>query len=195
MDQLQIFRPKSTFLKLQYDKIKPNNFLVFPIFSSEVIFSSFPALVTCPIYNCEKFENHYHRNIWPKKNECQCCKDKKLVKKMMTYFICDIRIFKDDEEINYCGVLPGMKIFSRSKLMSNDFEKEVKKFIDDNSQEDRPLHVIFISNQTNKFELYENNLYSCNLSETEKFREKFGLSWKKETSLDKELVKRYLRAL
>ena len=111
----------------------------------------------------------------------------------MTYFICDIRIFKDEEDVNICGVLPNMKIFPKSVLLSDDLINEIQKFINDNSKEDRPLHVIFISNQTKQFETYENKLYSEKLTEAEKLNEKFGLSSKKEETLDEELVKNYLK--
>jgi hypothetical protein len=62
----------------------------------------------------------------------------------------------------------------------------------DNSN-DGPIHVIFVSNRTNNFEKYENKLYSQNLTEIEKFSEKYGLSGKKEESLDDNLVKQYLK--
>ena len=193
MDSLHIFRYKSQFLKMQYEKIKPEEFVVFPIFASEVLYSVFPSIVSCPNYTCKNFENLYHKNVWPKKDICQCCIDKNIIQKNMTYFICDIRIFKDEEDVNICGVLPNMKIFPKSVLLSDDLINEIQKFINDNSKEDRPLHVIFISNQTKQFETYENKLYSEKLTDAEKFKEKFGLSSKKEKTLDDELVKNYLK--
>ena len=192
MDMLQIFRYKSSFIKLQYEKMKPNNFLVFPIFPSEVLYSSFPSCLSCPNYVCKNFHNEYHQNNWPKKNLCQCCKDKQYIKKSMNYFICDIRIFNDDKEVYTCGVFPGMKIFSKSLLVSGDIEKEIVNFMKKNSA-NSPIHVIFLSNKTNNFEKYENKLYAENLTETEKFSEKYGLSGKKEASLDQNLVKKYLK--
>ena len=192
MDMLQIFRYRSSFIKLQYEKIKPNNFLVFPIFPSEVLYSSFPSVLSCPNYVCKNFHNEYHKNNWPKKDLCQCCKDKKYINKSMTYFICDIRIFNDDKEVYTCGVFPGMKIFPKSLLLSNDIEKEISNFMKENSK-NGPIHVIFLSNRTNNFEKYENKLYAENLTEVEKFTEKYGLSGKKEASLDQNLVKKYLK--
>ena len=50
MDMLQIFRYKSTFIKIEYEKIKPNEFLVFPVFPSEVLYNSFPSVLSCPNY-------------------------------------------------------------------------------------------------------------------------------------------------
>ena len=192
MDMLQIFKYRSSFIKLQYEKIKPNNFLVFPIFPSEVLYSSFPSVLSCPNYTCKNFHNEFHENNWPKKDLCQCCKDKKYINKSITYFICDIRIFNDDKEVYSCGVFPGMKIFPKSLLMSNDIEKEISNFMKENSKVG-PIHVIFLSNRTNNFEKYENKLYAENLTEVEKFTEKYGLSGKKETSLDQNLVKKYLK--
>ena len=193
MDSLHIFRYKSQFLKMQYEKIKPNEFVVFPIFASEVLYSAFPSIVSCPNYTCKNFENLYHKNSWPKKDICQCCIDKNIIQKNMTYFICDIRIFKNEDDVNICGVLPNMKIFPKNVLLSDNLINEIQKFINDNFREDRPLHVIFISNQTKQFETYENKLYSEKLTDAEKFKEKFGLSSKKEKTLDDELVKNYLK--
>ena len=194
MDILQIFRPKSNFIKIEYEKIKPNNFLVFPIFPSEVLYSSFPSVLTCPNYTCKNFNNEYHKINWPRKNFCQLCKDKNknFIKKSINYLICDIRIFDDDKEVYICGVFPGMKIFSKSVLISDDFEQEIVKFMKENSSNE-PMHVIFVSNRTNNFEKYETKLYSENLTEIEKFTEKYGLSGKKEATLNKELVKNYLK--
>ena len=72
-----------------------------------------------------------------------------------------------------------MKIFPKSVLTGNEFENEIVKFMKDNSS-DGPIHVIFVSNRTNNFEKYENKLYSADLTEVEKFSEKFGLADKKE---------------
>ena len=192
IDMLQIFRYKSTFIKLEYEKIKPNNFLVFPIFPCEILYSSFPSILSCPNYTCPNFNNKYKENNWPKKNICQNCKDKNCIKNSITYFIIDIRIFNDDKEVYECGSFPGMKTFPRNLLMNDNFEIEISKYIKENSV-NGPIHVIFISNRTNKFEKYENKLYSENLTEIEKLEEKFGLSGKKEKSLDRNLVKQYLK--
>ena len=192
MDMLQIFRYKSTFIKIEYEKIKPNEFLVFPVFPSEVLYNSFPSVLSCPNYTCKNFNNEYHQNTWPRKNLCQYCKDKKATKKTINYFICDFRIFDDDKEVYSYGVFPGMKIFPKNVLISDDFEKEIVKFMKENSS-NGPIHVIFLSNRTNNFEKYENKLYAENLTEIEKFTEKYGLSGKKEASLDQNLVKKYLK--
>ena len=192
MDMLQIFRYKSTFIKIEYEKIKPNEFLVFPVFPSEVLYNSFPSVLSCPNYTCKNFNNEYHQNTWPRKNLCQYCKDKKATKKTINYFICDFRIFDDDKEVYSYGVFPGMKIFPKSVLISDDFEKEIVKFMKENSS-NGPIHVILLSNRTNNFEKYENKLYAENLTEIEKFTEKYGLSGKKEASLDQNLVKKYLK--
>ncbi len=192
MDMLQIFKYKSSFIKFQYEKIKPNNFLVFPIFPSEVLYSSFPSVLSCPNYTCKNFTNEYHKNSWPKNNICQYCKDKKLIKKTIKYLICDIRIFNDDKEVYISGVFPNMKIFPKSVLISDNFEQEIVKFMKDNSFDEK-MHVIFVSNRTNNFEKYETKLYTENLTEIEKFTEKYGLSGRKEATLNKELVKNYLK--
>jgi hypothetical protein len=47
IDMLQIFKYKSQFVKIQYEKLKPNHFLVCPIFPSEVLYSSFPSVISC----------------------------------------------------------------------------------------------------------------------------------------------------
>lgn len=192
MDMLQIFRYKSTFIRLEYEKIKPNEFLVFPIFPSEVLYSSFPSVLSCPNYTCKNFNNEYHQNNWPRKNLCQYCKNKKCIKNTINYFICDFRIFNDDKEVYSYGVFPGMKIFPKNVLIGDDFEKIFVQFMKDNST-NGPIHVIFLSNRTNNFEKYENKLYAENLTELEKFTEKYGLSGKKEASLDYNLVKKYLK--
>ena len=192
MDMLQIFKYKSPFIKLEYEKIKPNDFLVFPIFPSEVLYTSFPSLLSCPNYVCKNFKNEFAKNSWPRNNLCQYCKDKNKIIKSITYFFCDIRIFDDDKQVYICGVFPGMKIFPKSLLVSDDFEDEIIKFMKSNSK-NGPIHVIFVSNRTNNFEKYENKLYSENLSAIEKFTEKYGLSWKKEATLDDNLVKKYLK--
>ena len=85
-----------------------------------------------------------------------------------------------------------MKIFPKSLLVSGDIEKEIFNFMKNNST-NGPIHVIFLSNRTNNFEKYENKLYAENLTEIEKFTEKYGLSGKKEASLDHNLVKKYLK--
>ena len=194
IDLLQIFKYRSHFVKLQYEKLKPNHFLVFPVFPSEVLFSAFPSVISCPNYTCINFNNEYSKNTWPRKDLCQCCQDrkKKLGEKRISYFLCDIRILNKDGDVYICGVFPKMKIFSKSVLTGNDFENEIVKFMKDNSN-DGPIHVIFVSNRTNNFEKYENKLYSQNLTEIEKFSEKYGLSGKKEESLDDNLVKQYLK--
>ena len=194
IDLLHIFKHRSQFVKIQYDKLKPNHFLVLPIFPSEVLFSSFPSVISCPNYTCINFKNDYSKNTWPRKDLCQCCKDrdKKLFHKSISYFLCDIRIFNKETDVYICGVFPKMKIFTKKVLTGNDFENEIIKFMKDNSN-DGPIHVIFVSNRTNNFEKYENKLYSQNLTEIEKFSERFGLSWKKEESLDDNLVKQYLK--
>ena len=194
IDLLQIFKYRSHFVKLQYEKLKPNHFLVFPVFPSEVLFSAFPSVISCPNYTCINFNNEYSKNTWPRKDLCQCCQDhkKKLGEKRISYFLCDIRILNKDSDVYICGVFPKMKIFSKSVLTGNDFENEIVKFMKDNSN-DGPIHVIFVSNRTNNFEKYENKLYSQNLTEIEKFSEKYGLSGKKEESLDDNLVKQYLK--
>ena len=58
-----------------------------------------------------------------------------------------------------------------------------------------PINIIFLSNRTNNFEKYENKLYAENLTEIEKFTEKYGLSGKKAAALDENLVKKYLKFL
>ena len=85
-----------------------------------------------------------------------------------------------------------MKIFPKNLLVSGDIEKEIFNFMKNNST-NGPIHVIFLSNRTNNFEKYENKLYAENLTEIEKFTEKYGLSSKKEASLDHNLVKKYLK--
>ena len=192
MDMLQIFRYRSEFVKLQYEKIRPNHFLVFPIFPSDVLYSSFPSVISCPNYTCTNFNNAYAQNDWPRKTLCQCCKDKKYFQNSISYFLCDIRIFNKESDVYISGVFPKMKIFPKSVLTGNDFEFEIVKFMKDNSS-DGPIHVIFVCNQTNNFEKYENKLYSANLTEIEKFTEKYGLSGKKEESLNENLVKQYLK--
>ena len=192
IDMLQIFKYKSQFVKIQYEKLKPNHFLVCPIFPSEVLYSSFPSVISCPNYTCTNFHNEYNKNNWPRKELCQCCKDKKYFKNTISYFLCDIRIFNKEEDVYICGVFPKMKIFPKSVLTGNDFENEIVKFMKENSS-DGPIHVIFVSNRTNNFEKYENKLYSQNLTEIEKFTEKYGLSEKKEESLNQNLVKQYLK--
>ena len=192
IDMLQIFKYRSHFVKLQYEKLRPNHFLVFPIFPSEVLYSSFPSVLSCPNYTCTSFMNEYSKNNWPRKELCQCCKDKKYFNNSISYFLCDIRIFNKEGDVYISGVFPKMKIFPKSVLTGNDFENEIVKFMKDNSS-DGPIHVIFVSNRTNNFEKYENKLYSANLTEIEKFSEKYGLSGKKEESLDENLVKQYLK--
>ena len=192
MDMLQIFRYKSSFLKLEYEKIKPNDFLVFPIFPSEVLYNSFPSVLSCPNYTCKNFNNKFYENNWPRKNICQCCKDKNFVNHSVNYFICDIRIFNDDKEVYTCGVFPGMKIFPKKVLISDNFEQEIVNIIKNNSF-DGKMHVIFISNKSNNFEKYENKLYSEDVKEKEKIPEKYRISNKTETSLNKELMKKYLK--
>ena len=194
IDLLQIFKYRSQFVKLQYEKLKPNHFLVFPVFPSEVLFSAFPSVISCPNYTCINFNNEYSKNTWPRKDLCQYCQDRKknLCEKSISYFLCDIRIFNKESDVYICGVFPKMKIFSKSVLTGNDFENEIVKFMKDNSN-DGPIHVIFVSNRTNNFEKYENKLYSQNLTEIEKFSEKYGLSGNKEESLDDNLVKQYLK--
>ena len=190
MDLLQIFKYKSTFIKLQYEKIKPNDFLVFPIFPSEILYNFFPSILSCPNYTCKNFVNKNKENNWPRKSICQFCKNYN--KTLIRYYICDIRIFNDDKEVYQCGAFPGMKIFPKNILISDNFEKEISKFINENSNEG-PIHVMFLSNRTNNFEKYENKLYIENLTESEKFEEKYGLSGKKEKILDRNLVKQYLK--
>ena len=192
IDILQIFRYKSQFVKIQYEKIRPNHFLVFPIFPSEVLYSSFPSVLSCPNYTCTDFKNAYNKNTWPRKELCQCCKDKKFYQNKISYFLCDIRIFNKESDVYVCGVFPKMKIFPKSVLTGDTFENEIVKFMKDNSN-DGPIHVIFVSNRTNNFEKYENKLYAMNLTEIEKFSEKYGLSEKKEESLSDNLVKQYLK--
>ena len=193
IDMLQIFKYRSQFVKLQYEKLKPNHFLVFPVFPSEVLYSSFPSVLSCPNYTCTNFSNLYYTNNWPRKDLCQCCKDKKYFQNTISYFLCDIRIFNKEEEVYISGVFPKMKIFPKSVLTGNDFENEIVKFMKDNNSSDSPIHVIFVSNRTNNFEKYENKLYDANLTEIEKFSEKYGLSGKKEESLNEDLVKKYLK--
>ena len=192
IDILQIFKYKSHFVKLQYEKIRPNHFLVFPIFPSEVLYSSFPSVLSCPNYTCTNFNNAYTKNTWPRKKLCQCCKDKKLKQKTISYFLCDIRIFNNESDVYVCGVFPKMKSFPKSVLTGEDFENEFVNFMKDNSS-DGPIHVIFVSNRTNNFGKYENKLYETKLTEVEKFSEKYGLSGKKEESLSDNLVKQYLK--
>jgi len=192
IEMLQIFKYKSKYIKIQYEKLKPNNFLVCPIFPSEVLYSSFPSVISCPNYICTKFSNEYNKNNWPRKGLCQSCKDKKFFKNTISYFLCDIRILNKEEDVYICGVFPKMKIFPKSVLTGNDFENEIVKFMKENSS-DGPIHVIFVSNRTNNFEKYENKLYSENLTEVEKFSEKYGLSKKKEESLNEGSVKQYLK--
>ena len=192
IDLLQIFKYKSNFIKKQYEKIRPNNFLVCPIFPSEVLYSSFPSVISCPNYTCTKFHNEYNKNDWPRKELCQSCRDKKYFKKTISYFLCDIRILNKEEDVYISGVFPKMKIFPKNILTGNDFENEIVKFMKENSS-DGPIHVIFVSNRTNNFEKYEKELYSENLTEDEKFSEKYGLSKKKEESLNEESLKHYLK--
>ena len=192
IDSLQIFRYKSQFVKLQYEKIRPNHFLVFPVFPSEVLYSSFPSVLSCPNYTCINFNNAYTKNTWPRKELCQCCKDKNFYNKTISYFLCDIRIFNNESDVYVCGVFPKMKNFPKSVLTGDDFENEIVKFMKDNST-NGPIHVIFVSNRTNNFEKYENKLYEMNLTEIEKFSEKYGLAGKKEESLSENLVKQYLK--
>ena len=194
IDLLQIFEYRSQFVKLQYEKLKPNHLQVLPIFPSEVLFSSFPSVISCPNYTCTNFTNDYSKNSWPRKGLCQRCKDKnkKIFHKSISYFLCDIRIFDKESDVYNCGVFPKMKIFPKNVLTGDDVENEIIKFMKENSKEG-PTHVIFISNRTNNFGKYENKLYSQNLTEIEKFSEKYGLSGKKEESLDDNLVKKYLK--
>lgn len=194
IDILQIFKYKSQFVKIQFEKLKPDHFLVFPIFPSEVLYSSFPSVLSCPNYTCKNFDNLYSKNNWPRKELCQCCKDKniKYFQKSISYFLCDIRILNKESDVYICGVFPKMKIFPKSDLTGNYFENNFIKFLKENSK-DGPIHVIFVPNRTNNFEKYENKLYSQKLTEVEKFTEKYGLSDKKEETLDEKLVKYYLK--
>ena len=194
IDILQIFKYRSQFVKIQFEKLKPDHFLVFPIFPSEVLYSSFPSVLSCPNYTCKNFDNLYSKNNWPRKELCQCCKDKniKYFQKSISYFLCDIRIFNKESDVYICGVFPKMKIFPKNVLTGNDFENNFIKFLKENSK-DGPIHVIFVPNRTNNFEKYENKLYSQKLTEVEKFTEKYGLSDKKEETLDEKLVKNYLK--
>ena len=153
MNMLQIFRYKSSFLNLVYEKIKPNDFLVFPIFPSEVLYNSFPSVLSCPNYTCKNFNNKFYEINWPRKNICQCCKDKNFVINSVNYFICDIRIFNDDKEVYTYGVFPGMKIFSKKVLISDNFEQEIVNIMKNNSSNGK-IHVIFISNKKNNFKNY-----------------------------------------
>ena len=75
-------------------------------------------------YVCKNFKNEFAKNSWPRNNLCQYCKDKDKIIKSITYFFCDIRIFDDDKQVYICGVFPGMKIFPKSLLISDDFENE-----------------------------------------------------------------------
>ena len=114
---LQIFRYRSEFVKLQYEKIRPNHFLVFPIFPSDVLYSSFPSVISCPNYTCTNFNNAYAQNDWPRKTLCQCCKDKKYFQNSISYFLCDIRIFNKESDVYISGVFPKMKIFPKINFL------------------------------------------------------------------------------
>ena len=78
IDLLHIFKPKSSFLNLQYEKLNLKYLNAFPIFPIEVLYNSFNNILTCPDLTCKNFQNFYKKIEFPIKDSCYYCKMKEI---------------------------------------------------------------------------------------------------------------------
>ena len=196
--RLQIFFPHSSFIKSQFELINLQNFKVFPIFPNELLFNVFPSILTCPEYTCKNFNNLYYENKWPKIEECKYCLYHKKNNSKINYCILDIRV-NDEKKIDDIGMLPNMIVLNKKTLKGNIkdnikiedyFYEELKKM---RKKSNIPIHVMLLTNSTEKYEEYENNLYTENNTDNELLKIKCGLAWNKEKELDNKSVKEYLK--
>ena len=196
--RLQIYIPHSNYIKSQFDSINPHNFKAFPIFPSELLFNVFPSILTCPDYTCINFHNIYNENTWPKIEECKYCLYHKKNDTKINYLILDIRV-NDEKKIDYIGMLPNMTILNKKTIqgtiknnikIEDYFYEELKEM---RKKSNSAIHVILLTNVTEKYEEYEKNLYKENNSNKELLKIKYGLGWNKEKELDNKAVLDYLK--
>ena len=196
--RLDIYNSHSNYIRSQFDLINPHNFKAFPIFPSELLFNVFPSILTCPDYTCKNFHNIYNENKWPKINECKYCLYQKKKGTKINYCILDIRV-NDEKKIDYIGMLPNMIVLNKKTLqgkikgnitIEDYFYKELQEMRKKNNS---TIHVMLLTNVTENYEQYENNLYIENNSETELLKIKYGLGLNKEKVLNNKAIQEYLK--
>ena len=196
--RLDIYNPHSNYIKSQFDLINPHNFKAFPIFPSELLFNVFPSILTCPDYTCKNFHNIYSDNNWPKIDECQYCLNHKKNNTKINYCILDIRV-NDEKKMDYIGMLPNMIVLNKKTLQGKIKDNiKIEDYFYEELQDMRKkynseIHVMLLTNVTEKYEEYENNLYIENNSNKELFKIKYGLGWNKEKELNNKGVQEYLK--
>jgi predicted DNA-binding ribbon-helix-helix protein len=96
-------------------------------------------------------------------------------------------------------MLPNMIVLNKKTLKGNIkdnikiedyFYEELKKM---RKKSNITIHVMLLTNSTEKYEEYENNLYTENNTDNELLKIKCGLAWNKEKELDNKSVKEYLK--
>ena len=188
---LEIFVPRTDNLKTKFEMIRPQNFPAFPIFPSEMLFITFPSVLTCPEISCENFKNNYEGINWAKKGKCAKCLDNGMIRDI-NFCLFDLRICKSkDKKFANQGLLPSMQFFDQKKLIEKGIEEEVVKITDQLKDE---YHLVMVTNLTENYENIENKIYKEKVTEEELLLRKVGLSWNdSEKEMEKSELKKYLK--
>ena len=220
IDLLHIFKPNSSFLKFQDEKLNLHYFNAFPIFPIEVLYNSFNNILTCPNITCKNFQNAYKQNEFPNNESCYYCKmneifnsfnsenntnqnnndninlknNNELFNNEIDYCIFDLRIINKKKE-NQIGILPKLKLLENINLIKdNNIEDKIyEELLELRKKSNKPIHIMLLTNSTKYYSFFENKLYYNPMGEKEKFKIKVGLSWQKQKIFNKSEMNKYIK--
>ena len=218
IDLLHIFKPKSSFLKIQYEKLNLSNLNAFPIFPIEVLYNSFNNILSCPDITCKNFKNSFQNWDFPIKEKCYYCKMKEIFDSFyfeknnennnnnnennkndlfnyeIDFCIFDLRIMNKKKE-NFLGIFPKLKLFENINLLKDDNieDKIYNELLELKKNTKKPIHIMLLTNSTKYYSSFEKKLYHNPQENKEKLKIKIGLSWQKPKILDKNKIHNYIK--
>ena len=175
VEKLEIFKPKSLYLKYNYEFYNIETLLTLPLLPNDILYNIYKNKeVFCCDKNCKNFSLFTKENF-ENENECKFCKNKsKEEEEKINYYFIDLRILENDNKNNnqIGSILNLNNFFNQNELNNSNFLEISANLFDKIIEKKDLFHIVLIPTKTDNFNEYERQF---NIE-----KEKYSINFNKE---------------
>ncbi len=174
VEKLEIFKPKSLYLKYNYEFYNIETLLTLPLLPNDILYYIYKNKeVFCCDKNCKNFSLFTKENF-ENEIECKFCKNKSKEEEKINFYFIDLRILENDNKNNnqIGSILNLNNFFNQNELNNSNFLEISANLFDKIIEKKDLFHIVLIPTKTDNFNEYERQF---NIE-----KEKYSINFNKE---------------
>ena len=176
VEKLEIFKPKSLYLKYNYEFYNIETLLTLPLLPNDILYNIYKNKeVFCCDKNCKNFSLFTKENFeFDNEIECKFCKNKSKEEEKINFYFIDLRILENDNKNNnqIGSILNLNNFFNQNELNNSNFLEISANLFDKIIEKKDLFHIVLIPTKTDNFNEYERQF---NIE-----KEKYSINFNKE---------------